>query len=137
MSMSSKKSLYQVPVASTSFTTEAYYEGRHPWALRYGYHKDAMIYRSGIRFKKLKATRHYVESCCTVWHIEAYDTLVEVEDSPWVEEIQASTAERQRRLNQKWELHHYMIYLDSVGSYEFIAESWEVLPEEAGSWPKI
>ncbi len=62
------------------------------------------------------------ECCCKVWHIEgAYDTLVEVEDSAWVAEMRADTCEQWRN---KWETHHYMIYLDSVGCFEIIAESW-------------
>jgi hypothetical protein len=31
-------------------------------------------------------------------------------------------------------MHHFMIYLDSAGCFEVIAESWEVLPEEPGAW---
>jgi hypothetical protein len=41
-----------------------------------------------------------------------------------VEEIRAGTQEQSR---DKWQMHHYMIYLDSVGRFEFIAESWAAL----------
>jgi hypothetical protein len=135
--MSSKKPLYQVPVASTSFTTEAQYQSKHPAAIRFGYNKNGLEYHAGIRFKRVYATRTRAEGCCTAWHIEdAYDTLVEVVGSPWVEELQTDTADRQRRLGEKWEMHHYMIYLDSAGCFEVIAASWEALPEEQGSWSK-
>jgi hypothetical protein len=30
----------------------------------------------------------------------------------------------------KWEMHHYMIYLDSAGCFEVIAESWQSLTDE-------
>ena len=30
-------------------------------------------------------------------------------------------------------MHHYMIYLDSAGCFEFIAESWEAIQDEAGA----
>jgi len=53
--------------------------------------------------------------------------LVEVEASSWVQEMRADTDKQWR---DKWEMHHYMIYLDSVGCFEAIAESWVALPEE-------
>jgi len=41
-----------------------------------------------------------------------------------VDEIRADTAEQWR---DEWEMHHYMIYLGSVGCFEIIAESWSAL----------
>jgi hypothetical protein len=124
--MTSKKLLHKVPVASTGFTTEAYFDGQgiSP-AIRFGYQKDGVEHQGGIEFSKVLAVRTRAERCCTSWHVEgAYDTLVEVEASPWVEETRADTAEQWRN---KWETHHYMIYLDSAGCFEIIAESWTAL----------
>jgi hypothetical protein len=121
--MSSKKPLYTVPVASTSFTTEAYFDGQgiSP-AIRFVYGKDGTKHQGGINFDKVLAVRTRSERCCTAWHIDgAYDTLVEVEGSPWVDEMRADTAEQWRN---KWAMHHYMIYLDSAGCFEVIADSW-------------
>lgn len=79
--------------------------------------------------------RKRAERCATAWHIEeAYDTLVEVEDSSWAEEIRADTSAHLRDA-QKYK--HYLIYLDSAGAFEVIADSWAALPEEEGSWPAI
>jgi hypothetical protein len=124
----SKKPLYKLPVSSTDFTTEAYFDGKgiSP-AIRYGYQRDAAVRRAGICFTKVLATRTRAERSCTAWHIDgAYDTLVEVENSSWVEEMRADAQEMWRN---KWETHHYMIYLDSVGCFEVIAESWATIPE--------
>jgi hypothetical protein len=52
-----------------------------------------------------------------------------IEASAWLAEMRNDTPE------STWEMHHYMIYLDSAGCFEVIAASCEVLPEEAG--PKI
>src|SRR5579864_4322433 len=124
-----KKPLYEVPVASTEFEGDATL--CHD-ILRFQYYRGDVLHRSAILFKRVAATRTRAERCCTEWHIEgAYDTLVEVEDSSWVDEIRADTDEHWR---YKWEMHHYMIYVDSAGCFELIAESWEALPEEAGSW---
>jgi hypothetical protein len=128
--MSSKKLLHTIPVPSTSFTTEAYFDGQgvSP-AIRFGYEKDGVEHRGGIKFDNVLAVRTRSERCCKVQHIEgAYDNLVEIEGSPWVEEMQADTQEMWRN---KWEMHHYMIYLDSVGCFEVIANSWAALPDEA------
>jgi hypothetical protein len=130
--MDFKKPLYQISVPSTEFESGgAYLCGN---TIRFEFYRDGVLYRSGIRFNHLHAVRNRSERCCKVWHIEdAYDTLVEVEGSQWLEEIRADTAERWRN---EWETHHYMIYLDSAGCFEVIAASWEVLPEEQGSWAK-
>lgn len=127
--MSSKKPLHTIAVPSTDFMTEAYWDGKgiSP-AIRFSHEKDGIEYRSGIEFRRVLAMRKRAERCCKAWHIEgAYDTLVEVEESPWVQEMRADTNEQWR---DKWEMHHYMIYLDSVGCFEAIAESWAALPEE-------
>lgn len=129
--MNSKKPLCQVPVPSTEFEGTTRLSGN---ILHFQYCRNGVLYRSGIRFTQMPATRTRAERCCTAWHIEnAYDTLVEVEGSSWVEEIRADTTEQWRG---KWEMHHFMIYLDSAGCFEVIAASWEVLPEEQGSWAR-
>lgn len=120
-----KKPLYQVPCPSTAFEGTAAICAD---LLSFQYYKDEVLFRSGIRFQRIAASRTRAERCCTPWHIEvAYDTLVEVVDSPWVEEIRADTAALWR---DKWEMHHYMIYLDSAGCFEIIAESWDRAADE-------
>jgi len=84
-----------------------------------------------LLFKKVRAHCHTAESHCPAWKIEkAYDHLVQISESKWVEELLKSTAEDQRR---SWQLNHYMIYFDNDGCYEIIAESWKALPEKQGS----
>lgn len=124
--MSSKKPLYTITVPSTSFTTEAYFDGQgiSP-AIRFGYEKDGVMHQGEIKFSKVLAVRTRAERCCKAWHIEeVYDTLVEVKSSLWVEEMRTDTTEQWRN---KWEMHHYMIYLDSAGCFEVIAESWTAM----------
>lgn len=127
--MSSKKLLHTVPVPSTSFATEAYFDGQGITpSIHFRYEKDGGMYRSGIKFSKVAAVRTRAERCCTAWHIEdAYDTLVEVEGSSWLDEIRSDTQEMWRN---EWQMHHYLIYLDSAGCFEIISESWAALPEE-------
>jgi hypothetical protein len=129
--MNEKKQLYKIPIASTGFTSEAYWNDKSVTpGIHFEYVDDDTdaIRQGGIVFRRVAAYRHRAERCCKVWHIDAYDTLVEVENSSWVDEIHADTQELWRN---KWEMHHYMIYLDSVGCFEIIAESWEALQKEA------
>jgi hypothetical protein len=123
--MTSKKELYVLPVPSTNFSEEGYLDGRGPSpAIRYSYLDNGAIRNGGIAFNKVLATRTREERSCTAWHIKgAYDTLVEISDSSWAEELRADTQEQWRNT---WEINHYMLYLDSVGCFEVLAESWIV-----------
>jgi hypothetical protein len=82
-------------------------------------------FEGGIRFLRARAFRFRAEAHCTVWHVEgAYNQLVEVEDSPWVAEL-----DRPGPPSRTWEMHHYMVYIEDSGCYEVASESWEWLPE--------
>jgi hypothetical protein len=131
--MGSKKPLYTVPAPSTVFEDGGAYFCNG--TIRYEYYRGDSLYRSGIGFYRAPAMRNRSEECCTAWHIEgAYDTLVEVEGSSWLEEITAAIPVQLR--DRYKPLHHFMIYLDGSGCIEVIAEAWELLPEEIGSWLK-
>jgi hypothetical protein len=126
--MPTKKILYTVPVASTGFTTEAYWDGKgaRP-GIRFEYAKEgaSTIHQGGIVFKRAIVLQKRSERCCTAWHIEgAYDNLVEVVDSPWIRSIASEITDGVRITGG---MHHYMIYLDSVGCFEVIAESWSAV----------
>lgn len=58
--------------------------------------------------------------------LNAYDTIVEIEDSDWINEL--------RELNRSdfdfWKLKHYAIYIEKMGMYQFIARKYEVIMEE-------
>lgn len=122
--------LVELPVASTALTADpkmSYPDGAG-LVLHFEYDEDGVRYRSGLSFGGVRAHRHHTESVCTVWHLKgAYDTLVEVQDSMWREELEALCAERGHRWGP---LHHYMIYIDSSGCYEVVAQSWELLRPE-------
>lgn len=53
---------------------------------------------------------------------DSYDKVVELVDSEWIMEL--------KRINEDdfnyWRLKHYAMYLDSVGMFQFIAQSFEV-----------
>jgi hypothetical protein len=133
--MFTKSPVFLIPIPSTESVTDPTLDvfGCAP-VLRIDYYRDGVAHRSGIQFNKALATRTRTERCCTAWHVEsAYDTLVEVLDSPWVVELRDDIANRWKNAQQ---MHHYMIYLDSAGCFEVVSESYEVLPEGVGSWAR-
>lgn len=99
--------------------------------LRYMYEWNGSMHAGGLRFRRVRAYRFRTERNCTLWHIEdAYDTLVEVEQSDWVRELlEAEPSD----IRGQWKMRHFMIYIDSAGAYEVVAESFEWLSEETAS----
>jgi hypothetical protein len=121
-----KKALFTVEVPSTDFITEGYLDCSDGFpSVRYSYEMNGEVSHAGIKFINVSALRMRGERYCTAWHIEgAYDSLVEVENSSWISELLNDMPEQYR---SAWQPHHYMIYLDSVGCFEFLAESWQRL----------
>ncbi len=123
-----KSQLGVLPAPSTSFEDVVLEARRGTVTLGFAYHREGALYSSGVRFEKVRAFRAREESHCTAWHVkDAYDTVAEVMDSDWVGELQA--AERAETWGS-WEMHHFMIYIDSEGCFEVIAQSWSLMPEE-------
>lgn len=99
--------------------------------LYFDYDKEGIIFNHGLSFSKVRSHQFTAESHCPAWKIEkSYDSLIKVIDSNEIESLLKSTPEDFR---SNWTLNHYMIYFDSVGCYEVIAESWEILPEKEGA----
>lgn len=99
--------------------------------LRCTYERNGSMYTGGLRFLRVRAYRFRAEGHCTPWHVaDAYDTLVEVEQSDWVSELLA--AEPSEAWGQ-WRIQHFLIYIDGSGAYEVAAENCEWLPEATAS----
>lgn len=75
----------------------------------------------GVLFVKPRAFRKREETYCTGWHVnDAYDTVCEIQGSDWVEELRAAAVPEWR---DYWVMRHFMIYVDSFGCLEVVAES--------------
>lgn len=91
--------------------------------------EDGLLRADSWVFSWVRAFQHRAESYCTPWHIDgAYDALVEVEDSQWLAELTQAMPEDMRA---RFDMHHFMIYLDSYGCYEVIAQAWSATQDEA------
>lgn len=77
------------------------------------YERSGSTYVGGLRFHRVRAYRFRAEDHCTAWHIEdAYDTLVEVEQSDWIAELLTAQPGKTRG---RWGIRHFLIYIDGVG----------------------
>ncbi|MFB5652564.1 hypothetical protein ACE5IS_18125 [Leptospira wolffii] len=77
-----------------------------------------------VKFNSARAFRKRSEIHCTVWHIaECYDTVCEVFDSTWVDELIEDTVPDMRSL---WTMRHFILYLDSFGCLEVTGKSVEI-----------
>src|ERR1700687_4538686 len=124
------KPIYELPVRSSRFDHVDYCND----ILYFDYVRDGVARSAAIRFDRVPAYRFRTERCVRRWQHEARDILSEVEESEWVEEIRADTNESYR---YREVMHHYVINLTHVGTFEILAESWEALLEEEGPWPEI
>ena len=133
MSMSQDKvPLGELPVASTSLDeeVESAFDGG-TLTLSFVYTTEHLTYHSRVRFFGVRAHRHRAERFCTEWEIkDAYDTIVEVEDSRWVTELQAVARDLGQVVSP---LRQFMIYIDSAGCFEAVGVDWELTsPERVG-----
>jgi hypothetical protein len=129
MSEPRKVPLEALPTPSTAITSdvELVSDGGSS-VLAFDFDRDGVVFHSGIRFVKVRAGRWRAESHCTAWHIEdVYDTVAEIEGSPWVRELEAAQS---KGPPTPWTMRHFMLYVDSAGCFEFVAETFEMLPEE-------
>lgn len=82
--------------------------------------------QAGFRFNGVGAIQIRAGKCFEEWQDDTYFELAEVIDSPWKEQVLNAAGEEYSWYRNK---HHYAISDDSH-CYEFIADSWELLPEE-------
>lgn len=116
------RKLFEIPQPSTAAVEDpTLHMGQGGvWIVIECYDLGEPLVRSTIKIHSCRAIRKLAELYCKVWHLQAYDTVCEVEDSTWAEELKQATPEGHEN---QWVLKHFMLYLDSVGHYEFIAES--------------
>lgn len=82
---------------------------------------DGRPHASTIRFARPRALRKRAETYCKAWHLQdTYDTVCEVMDSEWVEELRCDAVPEWR---DRWVMRHFVVFLDGFGCLEVVAES--------------
>jgi hypothetical protein len=90
--------LYEIPEPSTAICSEivSIFLGSN-FKILFDYDKNGEIVHSGIVFRKVRAHKHIQESHCQLWQIQsAYDTLVEIDNSNWINELRKETSEHNK-----------------------------------------
>jgi uncharacterized protein YegP (UPF0339 family) len=122
--------LWEFPVPSTNLCGDVrfIFPGANAWLFYeyFGYDDPDRVYNSGIKFKHVQVHRHANEKFASL--LRAYDKIVEVCDSEWIEQLVARNSE----IAAYWNIKHYAIYLDSNGLYEFAANGFEILEVKEG-----
>lgn len=77
-----------------------------------------------VVFLKPRAFRKREEVYCSAWNVQgAYDTVCEIANSDWVAELRRDAVPEWR---DRWVMRHFMIYIDSYGCLEVVAEAAEL-----------
>jgi hypothetical protein len=121
-----RTALERIAVPSTELGDVTLRDDGGSVTIRFDYEREESGVVGGFVFGRVRSYRHRAESHCTVWHIDAYDVLTEIENSEWVAELLDATPADMRG---NFEMHHYIIYFDGSGCFEVVARSWAALPE--------
>lgn len=124
--------LWKFPVPSTCIAeggVKLIYPGGNAWLLfdYYDEKKNDVIFNTGILFDAVQAHRHSSEKFIKSL-LNAYDSLVEITESEWVNQLR----EVNKEIADYWGIKHYAIFLDSNGLYEFIARDYKILETKEG-----
>ncbi len=118
--------LYTLETPSTGLSTEPFWERG---SIFFEFNEQDKNTSIEIKFTRILSMRKRSEICCTAYHInKSYDRLVEIEKSAWASEILLDTSPAWR---DKIKVHHYMIYLDSVGCFEVLAQGYKINKSES------
>ena len=96
--------------------------------LRFAYYDDAnKLFRAGFRFRKVRAYQYRALVHCSVDQVEAYDRLILLDGSDWLDDLKKHTDEFWQK---RWMMNHYRIFFQDVGCYDVVADSWQPIPAE-------
>ncbi|HBN76868.1 MAG TPA: hypothetical protein DD473_13825 [Planctomycetaceae bacterium] len=126
---------FTLPVASAeSVTDPKLFQYGKTVTLYFDYFEDGVAKRSGIRFESVAATRTRNERFASSQGM-SFDKLKEIHESAWVAQMKQEIGHLYQ--NELSQFRHFVIYLDSAGSFEVLASDFEILPEESGSWESL
>lgn len=122
---------YELPAPSTDTISEATFclDGANA-LIRFDYFCDNCPKRSGLLFRGVISTQYCSEKYATSRQTKSFDVLREIVDSEWIKNTCGD------RYGNKLP-RHFVFYFDSVGGFEVLADDFEVLPEELGSWEEL
>ena len=130
--------LWEFPVPSSSMhsgNVKMVYPGDVLLLFDYFDEAKGAVFNSGIFFNGVQALRHTCDEFIMSGAVnadlvsQAHGWIVEYPDSGWVEYFR----KLDRKIADYWGIRHFGIYLDSIGFYEFLATSFQILDTQEGS----
>ena len=132
--MMQKHKIFELPFPSTACTDSPRLHQNTDLLLPMEFDDNGVTRSACLRFVKTRAFRFRAEIHChssSLWHIEdVYDTVCEVQGSDWVQELRSDSVPAWR---DRWVMRHFIIYVDSYGCLEVVAES--VVLDDASKKP--
>jgi hypothetical protein len=125
--------LWELPVSSTSLTYEPVARlDPGELLIRFEYEDAGRRQVLVLAFPGCRAIKQLAERFSVAASLEiAYDTLVEIRNSPWLAELED---EARRHRQHSPGLHHYLIYLDDFGTLDVVADRWEIRAGMPSDW---
>lgn len=90
-----------------------------------GYDEKDYLRKVYITFEIVQCYKHTSEMFTPELY-GAYDKVVELKDSTWIQEMKKINEEKFRF----WHVRHFVVYLDGIGMYEFMAQGCKVETHE-------
>lgn len=82
--------------------------------------EDGEYGKSAINFNGVESFNFTLFETCKPEQVDAYDKLLEIEDSALLAEHQS------RKIEQEEDLRHYRIFFDEIGCYDVLAKGLSV-----------
>lgn len=118
---------YELPMFSSNLVKEPFirFEDMDVKIEIEGYNEEDELNKITITFVSVLCVKQ-TSARFTPKLYEAYDRIVEQINSEWLNEL--------RSINEEdfnyWKPKHFILYLDGIGMYQFIAQSFEVVNNE-------
>ena len=118
---------YELPIFSSNLEEDPIVESRgiDMGIELIGADEEDRLRKIIIKFNSVICNKH-TSARFTPKLYDSYDKVVELVDSEWLAEL--------KDINEEdfnyWKPKHYIIYLDGVGMYQFIAQGYEVIEHE-------
>ncbi len=121
--------LYEIPVFSNTLTENPLLKsnGMDMLLELNGYDDNDSLIKISFWFDTVVCHKHTSTRFTSEWYDIAYERLVEIIDSKWLEELKRFNPEEFKLWNPK----HYVIFLDGAGMFHFISRGYEVSIEES------
>lgn len=118
---------YELPIFSSNLEKDPTVgeKDMNKWIELVGVDENNKLREIVIQFNAVICDKH-TSARFTPKLYDAYDRIVELIDSEWLKEL--------KRINEEdfnyWNPKHYIMYLDGVGMFQFVAQSYEVVEHE-------